>query len=96
MTVNVQETEVRMIVDLLENTVKGYKPKVLYCLVDRNIQHRLFVKEHSKILNPGNGTVVDTGLVEVQGDLLYDFYMIPHKATVATAQPVLYLSLIHI
>jgi aubergine-like protein len=43
-------------------------------------------------LNPGNGTVVDTAVVEVQGDQIFDFYLIPHKATVATAQPVLFKS----
>jgi len=44
MTTKVQEHEVKVITDLLENTAPGYKPKILYCLVDRNIQHRLFVK----------------------------------------------------
>lgn len=41
-------------------------------------------------MNPGPGTVVDTAVVESQGDTQFDFYLIPHKATVATAQPVLY------
>jgi len=44
MTAKVQELEVKVITDLLENTTPGYKPKIIYCLVDRNIQHRLFVK----------------------------------------------------
>jgi hypothetical protein len=44
MTAKVQEHEVRVISDLLENSAPGYKPKIVYCLVDRNIQHRLFVK----------------------------------------------------
>ena len=42
------------------------------------------------MLNPGPGTVVDASLVECQEDTLFDFFMIPHKATVATAQPVHY------
>ena len=92
MTAKVQEHEVKVITDLLENTSPGYKPKILYCLVDRNIQHRVFVKSGQDCLNPGNGTVIDSAVVEVQGDTLFDFYMIPHKATVATAQPVLYKS----
>lgn len=41
-------------------------------------------------MNPSPGTVLDTALVENQGDNTYDFFMIPHKATVATAQPVHY------
>lgn len=41
-------------------------------------------------MNPSPGTVLDSALVENQGDLTYDFFMIPHKATVATAQPVHY------
>ena len=92
LTAKVQEHEVKVITDLLENTSPGYKPKILYCLVDRNIQHRVFVKSGQDCLNPGNGTVIDSAVVENQGDTIFDFYMIPHKATVATAQPVLYKS----
>lgn len=59
---------------------------MIYCFVDRNITHRLFFKENGNDpVNPGPGTVLDTALVESQGDKLFDFFMIPHKATVATA-----------
>ena len=58
--------------------------------VDRNVSHRLFYKDNGDVLNPGPGTVLDVALVEEQGDRLFDFFMIPHKATVATAQPVHY------
>lgn len=34
--------------------------------------------------------MLDTGLVEKQGEDLFDFYLIPHRATVATALPVHY------
>ena len=78
MTAKVQELEVKVITDLLENTDPGFKPKIIYCLVDRNIQHRLFVKQNQDFLNPGNGTVIDTAVVEVQGDQIFDFYMISH------------------
>lgn len=90
MTTLVQEIEVRAITEAIETKQAGYKPKIIYCLVDRNIQHRLFSKPNGECLNPGPGTVVDTSLVENQGDKIYDFYLIPHKATVATAQPVLF------
>ncbi len=90
MTSKVQMLEVKVITDLLENTAPGYKPNILYCLVDRNIKQRLFVKQNHEFLNPGNGTVVDTAIVEVQGDQIYDFYMISHKVTVGTAKPVLF------
>ncbi len=91
MTEKVKNHEVKVITDLLENTSPGYHPKIIYCLVDRNITHRLFYDTHGDYLNPGNGTVVDTAVVEMQSsDKIYDFYMVPHKATVATAQPVLY------
>ena len=90
MTALVQDLEVRLITETLENKVAGYKPKIIFCLVDRNIQHRLFSKPNGECLNPGPGTVVDTSLVELQGDKIFDFYLIPHKASVATAQPVLF------
>ncbi|TNV83358.1 hypothetical protein FGO68_gene12639 [Halteria grandinella] len=65
--------------------------KVLYCLVDKNINERFFTKSNSQgIGNPIAGTVIDTDLVERDGDRLFDFFMIPHKAMVATAMPVLY------
>ncbi|TNV84199.1 hypothetical protein FGO68_gene5845 [Halteria grandinella] len=88
LTAKVCQYEVNVIRELLEQTTPAYKPRIIYCLVDRNIQHRLFDKTGT--LNPGPGTILDTALVENQGDLLYDFFMVPHKATVATAQPVLY------
>jgi hypothetical protein len=37
MTAKVQDHEVKVITDYLENTSSGYKPKILYCLIDRNI-----------------------------------------------------------
>jgi aubergine-like protein len=46
------------------------------------------------VVNPGPGTVVDMALVEKDGDTLFDFFMIPHNATVATAQPV-HFNVIH-
>ena len=42
------------------------------------------------IFNPGPGTVIDTGLVEKQGDKLFDFYLISNYVTNGTAKPVLY------
>ena len=65
-------------------------PKIVYCLVNRNITHRIFAEENGSVLNPGPGTVLDVGLVENQGDKTFDFFLVPHKATVATAQPVHY------
>ena len=64
MTAKVQEHEVKVITDMLETTSQTYKPKIIFCLVDRNIQHRLFDKQNQSCLNPGPGTIVDTGVVE--------------------------------
>jgi len=46
-------------------------------------------------LIPGKGTVIDTAVVEVQGDKIFDFYMIPlrgHDSWGSTSRPVLYKS----
>ena len=64
MTARVQQEEVKDIVKMLEETTQGYKPKIIYCIVDRNVQHRLFYKQGVDFLNPGPGTIVDSGLVE--------------------------------
>jgi aubergine-like protein len=50
----------------------------------------LFAKNNGDKINAAPGTVVDSSLVYNQGDTKYDFFLIPHKATVATAQPVHY------
>ena len=62
-------------------------PKLLYCFIDKKISHRLFEKDNdgNGYINPCPGTVVDTGLVESEGDCLFDFFLISHKARVATA-----------
>jgi aubergine-like protein len=83
--------EVDAVRSLLSTLSQGYSPSLLYCLVDRNQPHRLFLKDHQhQMINPKSGTCVDTGLVEIQGDRFYEFYLIPHNATVATAKPVLF------
>lgn len=87
----VRDVEAPFISDFLEGSQAGYKPKIVFCMVDRNVQHRVFAQDHTgALLNPGPGSVIDTALVEKQGSSIYDFYLIPHKATVATAQPVLF------
>jgi hypothetical protein len=59
-------------------------------LVDKNSSLRLFEKDNGECINPAPGTCIDTGLVNNQGEERFDFYMIPHKATIATARPVHY------
>lgn len=86
--------EVETIRDLLENSQVGYKPKIIYCLVDKNSKHRLFFRENYthnvRIINAGPGTVADEVIVERNGDKVFDFVMVSNKTTVASAQPVLY------
>ena len=53
MTELVKKLEVKVISDLLENTTPGYNPKIVYCLIDRHTQHRIFYKENDNVLNPG-------------------------------------------
>ena len=81
--------EIKHVIEELKTYSQGFNPKVIYCLVNRNVTHRLFqMNTSTACINPGPGTVVDTALVENQGDQMFDFFMIPHNATVATAQPV--------
>lgn len=68
----------------------GYKPKLLYTFVDKRINTRFAEKCGDDYANPAPGTVVDTGLVEHPANGTFDFYMVPHKATIATALPVHY------
>ena len=62
----------------------------MYIFVDKRINTRFFEMDGQHIVNPAPGTVVDTSLVEENRTSAYDFYLIPHKATIATALPVHY------
>jgi eukaryotic translation initiation factor 2C len=65
----------------------------LYTLVDKRINTRLVEKQGDSYANPAPGTIVDTGLVEhapANGKGSFNFYMVAHKATIATALPVHY------
>jgi hypothetical protein len=89
MEAKVKDFEVAEVCSAILGYASGYNPKIVYCLVNKRITHRLFEKDNGNgYVNPGPGTVLDTGLVENQGDNTFDFFLIPHTATVATALPV--------
>eukprot|EP00347_Sterkiella_histriomuscorum_P020908 403335999 len=88
MKVQCEEIEVNEIIAHLNQIQLNYKPQIIYTLIDKMTSHRLFLKSNQDVWNPGPGTVLDTALVENQGDHIFDFFMIPHKASVATAMPV--------
>ncbi|CDW90464.1 piwi-like protein 1 [Stylonychia lemnae] len=77
-----------LIIELIQQQSINYSPMIIYALIDKLSDHRLFMTSNDQVWNPGPGTVVDTALVDNQGEILFDFYMIPHKAPVATALPV--------
>eukprot|EP00347_Sterkiella_histriomuscorum_P007318 403349409 len=84
--------EIQKVVNVIQSFQQGYNPMLIYCLVDRNVPHRLIYKsnDYYEYQNPSQGTVLDDALVEKQGDLIYDFFMIPHKAVFGTASLVLF------
>jgi hypothetical protein len=46
MTGKVKGIEMKLIINMLETTVQTYKPKIIFCLVDRNSHLRLFDKQN--------------------------------------------------
>ncbi len=63
----------------------------MYTLVEKKINSRFCERTADNYENPAPGTVVDSGLIEyVPSTSQFDFYMIAHKATIATALPVHY------
>lgn len=79
------------VTDAIKSIQANYNPKILYCLVDKRINTRLVEKNGDNYSNPAPGTIVDTGLVEhVSANGSFDFYMVAHRATIATALPVHY------
>jgi len=76
---------------MLKHYAPNYNPQILYTLVDKKINTRFTEKRGDQYENPAPGTVVDQGLVENAGSSnSFDFYMIAHRATIATALPVHY------
>lgn len=76
---------------MVENFAPGYKPKVLYILVDQKKTIRFFEKQNGHHINPGPGTLVDQGIVENDGSNYFDFYMVPNEnPSSACAKPVHY------
>ena len=70
---------------------QNYEPKILYCLINKNLDTRLFEKVNGTVINPAQGTVVDSSIVEQDGKNCFDFYMIANdNPKTATARPVLY------
>lgn len=60
--------------------------------VNKETNARFFEEIGKNVLNPPEGTVVETDLVELDEKAsLFDFYMIPHHASIATARPVHYI-----
>ena len=60
-------------------------------MVDKRISTRFCERTKDNYENPAPGTIVDSGLTESKGtEKSFDFYMIAHKATIATALPVHY------
>ena len=70
----------------------NYNPKILYCLINKKVTTRLFEKLNGEVINPGPGTVADSGLVETDaGQNSFDFYMVANdNPKSATALPVHY------
>lgn len=58
------EMEIEFIITNINGFAQGYMPKIVYCLVNKRISHRLFEKDNGGYCNPGPGTVLDTALVE--------------------------------
>lgn len=81
-------TELKVVIETIKAFSPGYTPKILYIFVDKIINTRFFAQDGPHMINPAPGTVVDKCLVEETLPNLWDFYLVPHKATIATALPV--------
>eukprot|EP00347_Sterkiella_histriomuscorum_P023353 403334969 len=80
--------EIEKVLKTISQFKKGYDPMIIYCLIDKKTSLRLFHKENIEAQNPSPGTVLDNQLVKNNGEQIFDFYMIPHKALSGTAKPV--------
>jgi hypothetical protein len=88
-----RETEIQAVFNAIQSINANYKPQLIYTLVDKNSGIRMLEKYNNNghIVNPGPGTCIDSGVVERDGDKLFDFYMVSNNnPTTATALPVKY------
>jgi aubergine-like protein len=79
----------------LQNAIRqfapNYTPKILYILINKKVTTRLFERDNGLVINPGPGTLVDTAIVEKDGNNIFDFFMIANdNPKTATALPVHY------
>lgn len=59
--------------------------------VNKKVTTRLFEQVNGEVINPAPGTLVDTGIVQDDGNTTFDFYMIANdNPKTATALPVHY------
>lgn len=59
--------------------------------VNKRVTTRFFERVNGSVINPSQGTVIDKQVVRLQGDKVFDFFMVANKnPTKATALPVHY------
>jgi hypothetical protein len=88
----VLEVELGKMTEAIQSYKAGFAPKILYVFVNKETNARFFEQSGQNVLNPPEGTVVETDLVEFDEKAKeFDFYMIPHHASIATARPVHYI-----
>lgn len=88
-----KETEINAVYEAIKSLSANYNPQLIYTLVDKNSGIRMLEKYNNNghIVNPGPGTCIDSGVVEREGDKIFDFFMVSNNnPTSATALPVKY------
>jgi aubergine-like protein len=77
--------------EAIKGYAPNYDPKILYVFINKRITTRFFEKIGNGLINPGPGTLVDSTIVQQDGDKIFDFYMVANdNPTSATAIPVHY------
>jgi aubergine-like protein len=72
----------------LEN-LDNRPPEITLVIVNKRVRQRFFEKTGNDILNPPQGTYIDTGFVEQSEpiDGKFDFFLIPHACTQGAVKP---------
>ena len=83
------EASKRFEVDCMKSTIRtfqGYDPHLVYVLVNKKTNAKLFVQGNRGIENPQSGTVVNSVIIPES----QSFYLIAHTVTQGMASPTLY------
>uniref|UniRef100_A0A1I8IBU2 PIWI-like protein 3 n=2 Tax=Macrostomum lignano TaxID=282301 RepID=A0A1I8IBU2_9PLAT len=84
----VQQQEVKAIYAAIRGYDPSYRPKLVFMVVQKRINQRLFLLQGNNFSNPPPGTVLDHSITRPE---MMDFFLVPQHVTQGTVTPTHYI-----